>query len=318
MKVLAESSHAFRAMGSDCVVRIVVDDDRAGPILDRVETRMNDLERRWSRFIDNSELSQLNRHAGDPVFVSPEMFSVVSLAIDAWRATDGLFDPTLLDALREAGYDGTFDELADRAPFTVNNLAPHSDGLNSVVLDVRSSLIHGPPGLHFDLGGIGKGHAADLLFAQVMEDGVAGACLDFGGDIRVGGESLEGGGWVIVIDDPLHPGEDLALLGLETGSVTTSSRLRRKWSTTDGEAHHLIDPSTAKPSRSGLAAVTVIAAHAAWGEAHAKAALIAGAVAGRTLLERAGLSGLLVADDGQLITAGKFNDFVVVGPTLSS
>jgi len=315
---MAESSRVFRAMGSDCVVRVVVDGDRAEPILARVEARMNDLEQRWSRFIDNSELSQLNRHAGDPVFVSPEMFSVVSLAIDVWRATDGLFDPTLLDALREAGYDETFDGLADRAPFEINDLASRSSGLDEVVLDARTSLIHGPLGLHFDLGGIGKGHAADLLFAQVMEDGVAGACLDFGGDIRVGGKSLEGGGWVIVIDDPLHPGEDLAVLGLETGSVTTSSCLRRKWSTTDGDAHHLIDPSTAKPSQSGLAAVTVIAAHAAWGEAHAKAALIAGEVAGRALLERAGLSGLLVADDGQLITAGKFNDFVVVGPTLSS
>ncbi|MCX6509420.1 MAG: FAD:protein FMN transferase [Actinobacteria bacterium] len=315
---MAESSRAFRAMGSDCVVRVVVDDDRAEPILDRVETRMHDLEQRWSRFIDSSELSQLNRHAGDPVFVSPEMFAVVALAFDAWKATDGLFDPTLLDILREFGYDDTFFGLADRAPFQVNQLTVPTGGLDSVVLDVRSSLIHAPLGLHFDLGGIGKGHAADLLFAQVMEDGVSGACLDFGGDIRVGGETVEGGGWVIVIDDPFEPGVDLAVLGLETGSVTTSSRLRRKWSTTTGEVHHLIDPKTARPSESGLASVTVIAAQTAWGEAHAKAALIAGATAGRALLERSGLSGLLIADDGQLITAGQFNDFVVDGPTVAS
>ncbi len=318
MAALAASSREFRAMGSDCVVRIVVDDDRAEPILDRVEIRMRDLEQRWSRFIDSSELSQLNRHAGDPVFVSPEMFAVVALAIDAWRATDELFDPTLLDVLRELGYDETFDELVDRAPFEINALSSSPGVLDEVVLDARSSLIHGPVGLHFDLGGIGKGHAADLLFAQAMEDGATGVCLDFGGDIRVGGETLEGDGWVIVIDDPFHPGEDLAVLGLESGSVATSSRMRRKWSTTNGEAHHLIDPKTAKPSQSGLTSVTVIAAHAAWGEAHAKAALIGGAIAGRTLLERAGLSGLLVADDGQLIAAGHFNDFVVKRPTLSS
>jgi len=318
MGAMAESSRPFRAMGSDCVVRVVVDDDRAEPILDRVETRMRDLEHRWSRFIDTSELSQLNRHAGDPVFVSPEMFAVVALAIDAWKATNGLFDPTLLDVLREIGYNDTFDELADRDPFQANELGVPATELDSVVLDVRSSLIHAPLGLHFDLGGIGKGQAADLLFAQVIEDGVSGACLDLGGDIRVGGETVEGGGWAIVIDDPFAPGVDLAVLGLEAGSVTTSSRLRRKWSTTTGEAHHLIDPKTAQPSRSGLASVTVIAAHAAWGEAHAKAALIAGAVAGRALLERAGLSGLLISDDGQLVTAGQFNDFVVEGPTLSS
>jgi len=318
MGAMAESSRAFRAMGSDCVVRVVVDDDRAEPILDRVETRMHDLEQRWSRFIDSSELSQLNRHAGDPVFVSPEMFAVVALAIDAWKATDGFFDPTLLDILREIGYDDTFFGLADRAPFQVNQLTVPTGGLDSVVLDVRSSLIHAPLGMHFDLGGIGKGYAADLLFTQVMEDGVSGGCLDFGGDIRVGGETVEGGSWVIVIDDPFEPGVDLAVLGLETGSVTTSSRLRRKWSTSTGEVHHLIDPKTARSSQSGLASVTVIAAQAAWGEAHAKAALIAGATGGRALLERSGLSGLLIADDGQLVTAGQFNDFVVDGPTVGS
>ena len=103
-------------MGSDCVVRLVVANDRAEPILDRVVEKMTELEQRWSRFIADSELSQLNDHSGAPVFVSPETFAIVSLAVDAWRATGGRFDPTLLDALRGSGYDETFDELAARAP----------------------------------------------------------------------------------------------------------------------------------------------------------------------------------------------------------
>ena len=314
---VVETSRAFRAMGSDCVVRVVVANGRAEPILDRVEARMHELEKRWSRFLVDSELSQLNDHSGAPVFVSRETFELVSLAIDAWRATGGLFDPTMLDALRNVGYDKTFDALAAQGPAVVDDSLTVFGGLDGVDLDARSFLVHTPPGMHLDLGGIGKGHAADLLFAQVIEDGVSGACLDFGGDIRVGGEPAEGNGWVVVVDDPFHPGQDLVSLALSEGSVTTSSRLRRKWTTTKGEAHHLLDPATAEPSESSIAAVTVLAARAAWGEAHAKAALIAGPIAGLRLIEDAGLSALLIADDGTVVTAGEFERFVVGGPTLA-
>lgn len=311
-----ECSRAFRAMGSDCVARVVVDDDRAEPILDRVVARMSALEQRWSRFIEDSELSQLNAHAGAPVFVSAELFSIVSLAIDAWRATDGFFDPTLLDALRNVGYDRSFDDLAARSPIATSELSTCVAGIAEIQLDHRSNLIHTPSGLHLDLGGIGKGYAADLVLEQLMDDGVTGACLDFGGDIRVGGETAEGGGWFIVIDDPFEPGSDLALLGLGKGAVTTSSRLRRTWTTTDGQAHHLLDPSTSQPSRSGIAAVTVIAAQAAWGEVHAKAALLAGPRDGVALIERAGLSALLITDAGEQIPAGSFGAFVVDPSTI--
>ena len=314
---VVETSRAFREMGSDCVVRVVVANGRAEPILDRVEARMHELEKRWSRFLVDSELSQLNGHSGAPVFVSRETFELVSLAIDAWRATGGLFDPTMLDALRNVGYDKTFDALAAQGPAVVDDSLTVFGGLDGVDLDARSFLVHTPPGMHLDLGGIGKGHAADLLFAQVIEDGVSGACLDFGGDIRVGGEPAEGNGWVVVVDDPFHPGQDLVSLALSEGSVTTSSRLRRKWTTTKGEAHHLLDPATAEPSESSIAAVTVLAARAAWGEAHAKAALLAGPIAGLRLIEDAGLSALLIADDGTVVTAGEFERFVVGGPTLA-
>lgn len=317
MGEMQEHSRAFRAMGSDCVVRVVVDDDRSEPILDRVVETMASLERKWSRFIADSELSQLNDHAGAPVFASPETFALVSLAIDAWRATEGRFDPTLLDALIRVGYDETFDNLAVRSPVEISDVLSQSGGLNGVDLDGRSFMIHTPPGLQFDLGGIGKGYAADCVYAQVMDDGVTGACLDFGGDVRVGGVTVEGGGWAIVIDDPFAPGQDLAVLGLGDGSVTTSSKLRRKWATTSGEAHHLLDPATSRPAQSGLASVTVIAAHAAWGEVHAKAALIAGVEEGRALIENAGLSALLVADDGETIPVGQFKAFVIDGPTLA-
>lgn len=305
-------------MGSDCEVRVVIDNHRGEPILDRVEARIEELEQRWSRFRPDSELSQLNDNCGAPVFVSSDTFDLLTLAIEAWRQTGGLFDPSLLSVLRSLGYDQTFDSLATRAPSATAPTEVKAADLNAVELHAHSHMILTPPGVQFDFGGIGKGHAADLLFAQVCEDGVAGACFDLGGDIRVGGTTAEGTSWTIVVDHPFHPGRDLMTVGIGDGAVTTSSRLRRSWATTDGVAHHLVDPTTALPAISGLAAVTVIAAQAAWGEVHAKAALIAGPLEGAKLIEAAGLSALFVSDDGNVTTVGDFERFWVGGPTLAS
>lgn len=314
-----ETVRDFRAMGSECSVRVVVGDGRGEPLLDRAVELVADLERRWSRFVADSELVQLNEHAGAPVFLSPETFAVVALAVEAWRATGGRFDPTLLDALVDAGYDRDFAAVRDRrvevAPADatprsgVDRTTSHP--LDRVELDARTAMVHAPAGLHLDLGGIGKGRAADLVYTQLMEDGATGACVDLGGDLRLGGSTAEGTGWAVVVDDPFRPGADLAVVGLTSGAVTTSSTHKRRWPTSGGEAHHLLDPRTAAPARTDLLAVTVLAAEAAWGEAHSKAALVAGRDEGRALIERAGLSALFVDGTGATETVGSFADFVL-------
>lgn len=317
---MQEHLRRFRALGSDCLLRVVVaDDDLSGPaLLDAAVARLADIESRWSRFRPDSELSALNSHAGSPVFTSPDTATLIGLAVEAWRATDGLFDPTVHDALVASGYDRTFDELAPAAAPTTQ--PPPSEPAPSVAVpgpadievDERIGLVVLPSGCHIDLGGIGKGRAADLVTDQLLGSGALGVCVDLGGDVRVGGLAVSGADdWVIAVDDPFEPGRDLALLRLGGGAVTTSSRARRRWSTASGAAHHLIDPVTGRPAQSDLAAVTVVAGSAAWGEVHAKAALIAGTARGRVLIEEAGMCALLVADDGTVSTAGPIETFLV-------
>ena len=52
------------AMGTD-VHLVVADAD--GHLLDEAWARILDLERRWSRFLDDSELATVNRNPGRPV-----------------------------------------------------------------------------------------------------------------------------------------------------------------------------------------------------------------------------------------------------------
>ena len=64
-----------------------------------------------SRFRPDSELSRLNRDGA--IDASQDLAEVVELALAARERTGGRFDPTIHDALVGAGYDRTFDELAE-------------------------------------------------------------------------------------------------------------------------------------------------------------------------------------------------------------
>lgn len=95
-------------MGSDASV-IVVD---APPGLARAaRRRLEELEARWSRFQPTSEISRLNAAGGRPLAVSPDTLHLVCSALEAWRVSDGAYDPTVLGDLLRAGYTVTFEDL---------------------------------------------------------------------------------------------------------------------------------------------------------------------------------------------------------------
>ena len=78
-------------MGSDAHVVVV-----GGPkdVIERARTRIDQLEGRWSRFLPESEISQLNDRAGTPLAVSDDTVELITRAVEAWRFTGATFDPT--------------------------------------------------------------------------------------------------------------------------------------------------------------------------------------------------------------------------------
>jgi len=292
-------------MGTDVEVLAVGAQDAAMATLgvlaaDALEAR----EARWSRFRPTSELCRLNAAAGAPVMVSPGTFSLIARAVDAWRDTGGRYDPTVLAALEAAGYDRDFDAIARDGDGDAATGSHHEvPGCGDVELDSLVSAVRLPVGVALDLGGIGKGAAADEVSAELVDahvPGVTGVLVNLGGDLRARGESPQPHGWVVDIDDPLETGRT-GLLALAEGAIATSTKLRRAWTRGDRTLHHLIDPRTGAPAESGLASVTVVAGEAWRAEVLAKAAFVAGVDDGRVLVEAAGATGLLVTDGGDVL-----------------
>ncbi len=311
------TDRTFRVMGTDARVMVL---GGSGDLAERAETALHGLEARWSRFREDSELTVLNRtDRGLPVRVSEPTFSLIARAVDAWQRTGGRFDPTGLDAMVALGYDRDFASVRDDEPSTAARPVTHDGaettrsalpGCSAIILDAMVHAVTLPVGVSLDLGGIGKGYAADLTAAELMAAGAEAVCVDLGGDVRVMGQGPYHDAWEVGFDDPVLAAE-FGRVRFASGAVATSTRLRRQWQRVDlrrgaESVHHLLDPSTGVSAATGLATVTVVAGVAWRAEVLAKAAFVAGPTAGASLLRSMGVEGVLVADDGTVYPTSGF------------
>lgn len=297
MPTLVTTRATARAMSCPSSVVVVTDGDASAGALTRAGVRrLHELERRWTRFSESSELSRLNAADGRALSVGTDTLRLVEEMVRAWKATGGAFDPTLLATLVDLGYIASRDDANRRT-----SLAPGSLGrspVGDIVTDGATGRVKLPPGTVLDPGGIGKGLAADLIADELIMGGALGALVEIGGDLAVRGADAMRGGWPISIAAP-DGSASSDWLELATGGVATSSRRLRTWSTGGEQRHHLLDPSTLRPTDNEILACTVVAGTAAWAEAFTKVAFVDGTSGALAHYERLGLAARVSTTDGR-------------------
>ena len=261
--------------------------------------RLDELERQWSRFIPDSEVSHLNANPGRPVPVGVDTLLLLDAMVEGWRTTDGLYDPTVLTALVAEGYVASINDPLRRTVLPDSTTGPgQADG---ILVDHVMGTAWLPSRTAIDPGGIGKGLAADIVAGELVAAGALGAMVNIGGDLRIIGEPVEPA-WTVAVEDPSRRGTTLLTLTIDGGGVATSSTCSRRWTSGSCERHHLIDPRLGACADTDLAAVTVVAPTAWQAEVEATAVLLLGRVEGLAWLVERRLDGVLVAADGRLDT----------------
>jgi len=268
-----------------------------------------------SRFRDDSDLSRVNAQPGVPVTVSAELVSAVTAALAMADATDGLYDPTVGQAVIAAGYDRTFEAVAGSGPGPLLEGRP-GGGWRDVVVNAPASTVTVPRGFRLDLGGSAKGWTVDAAIQGIAEAGVAGGagvCVSAGGDLAVSGTAPDGG-WPVTIrervEGPAESGERSVRLG--RGAMATSGVTYRRWEQGEQEAHHIIDPRTGRPGASRWATVTVFGDSCLVVDTSATAAWLLDGDA-VDWLEAAGLGGRLVDTNGGEVLAGDLGRWLLAG-----
>jgi thiamine biosynthesis lipoprotein len=300
----APLSREFRVMGCESHVVVHGGEDW---MLDTAEARLRELEGLWSRFLGTSDLTRANVQAGQPVVVHDDTLAVVARSLEAWRQTAGRFDITTLPALVQHGYTHSAVDASVAAPLVPGRRV----GMSAwVQVDYQDRTITVPATSAIDLGGIGKGFAADLVAEELVEAGALGAVVNVGGDVRVIGRPHDATSWFVGIEDPRQPPEHLAFLHLEDGGIATSGITVRHWTAADGSAaHHLIDPVTGRPVVDASLSATVLAADTATAEAFATAAMMLPAAEALDMLEAVRLAGLIVDHRGVVHRTTTLQDF---------
>lgn len=296
MRAPAELRRTLQQFGGNAELRLDPPPGReqeAARRLDRAASTLAAFDALLSRFDPGSELSRLNRDPRAVVPASALMARFVEAARWAGAASGGLVDATCLREVERAGYGahlapdaldaGAAEWAAAARPA---GALPDIDGSWRDLRLTGDGEIARPPGLRLDSGGIGKGLAADLAAAELR--GAPAWMVDCGGDLRIGGTA--GRPRAIAVLDPIDRRSVLHELRVTRGAVATSGVTRRAWlDPSGGAAHHLIDPRTGRPARTGILQVTALAPTGLEAEVRAKTALLSGLEAAAGQLPHGGV-----------------------------
>ncbi len=99
--------------------------------------------------------------------------------------------------------------------------------------------------MQLDLGGIGKGYAADEAHKILSKHGITRAIVAAGGDITVTDPPPDAPAWKVAIQ-PLEPDKEkeAPLIPLKNASVSTSGDLRQFIEIDGTRYSHIVDPRT--------------------------------------------------------------------------
>jgi thiamine biosynthesis lipoprotein len=269
-----------------------------------VYLEMARLEVLLDRYRDSSDVSKINRSAGEaPVSVTGETLDVIIRALQVGTQTGGAFDITVAPVLSLWGF-GTAEENVPAAEELAKALrlvdfrgVRLDEAAGTVFLETRGSQI--------DLGGIAKGYIVDRAAEFLLEQGITSAYLDAGGDIRVIGEKPDGSPWRIGVRHPRERREIIAIVELRDQAIVTSGDYERFFIADGTRYHHIIDPATGYPAQ-GLVSVTVVAPDALTADALSTAGFVLGLERAMALFESmADVEAIIVSEEGEVhITSG--------------
>jgi len=311
---LRELSQTKLALGGDVLLALVTDISfaKAEKIFNKLWLEVYKFEKRFSRFLPSSELSEFNRQAGLKLFISPEFNELLKAAKAFGHETNGLYNPFILPALQRAGYKQSAARGYENDP--------QEDYSKKRVVSIDKLTIGDcwatiPYGTAIDMGGCGKGFLADKLVEILNKDSIKGYWLSLGGDVVTKGYDQDGRNITISIQNAENLTANsnyLVVCPKELMAVATSGTFRRNNQTQAKRWHHIIDPVTLKPAVTDIRLATVCAGKAVRADVLASCAVILGSQKAPAFLKKHGVTSALLqgVDEKGAVFIKKFGSLI--------
>ncbi len=256
------------------------------------------LEQLLSTWRSDSELSQVNAEAGRrPVQVSRETVELVVRSIEMAQLTSGGFNIAVGPAM-------------DAWSFTERQQIPTGEELQRlkplvdwtiIQINKQTRTIYLPrEGMRIDVGGIGKGYAADRMVAEMKRAGAVGGSVALSGDIKTFGVLPDRNGFPVGIRHPREEGALIAMIDLKDEAISTAGDYERFFEQDGIRYHHILDPQTLQPARA-CQSVSVIAKEGVVADGLDTGIFVLGPEAGMALVERLPhVEAIIVDDEGKM------------------
>lgn len=272
--------------------------DEADPQAIRLalQAAVDQVDGQMSTWVPHSDLMRLNAQpVGVWVSLPPSLMTVLRLALEIGRASDGAFDIGVGAAVRAWGFNAQAVDAGQIQQALKARLPPAHQ---IVELDSIGGRARRMAPVELDLNGIAKGYGVDRLAEVLAGFGIASGLVGIDGEMRAFGLHPGEQPWTLAVEMPDPDRRSVhSILALQDAAVATSGDYRH-WVDVGGRRlSHTMDPRRGAPLPAPPASVTVVAQSCAVADAWATALMVLGPQAGAALALRMGLNALFLLRD---------------------
>lgn len=284
-------------MGTSITVEFWSEDKTDAPILiDAVFAEVKRLDLMMNPWNPTSELSRINREAGDgPVETTPEIIEVVQRALHYSALSRGAFDISFASVGQHYDYRASKKPDREELESDRGNIDYRAIKLNPS----QREILFSKKGLQIDLGGIAKGYAVDRAIGILRDAGITSAVVSAGGDSRILGD-LGDRPRTVGIRHPRKEGEFAVLIPLADTAISTSGDYERFFIVDGVRHHHILDPKTGESARK-VQSASILTTNAIDSDALSTTAFVLGVEKGLALINSLpGVDAIFIDGAGKL------------------
>ena len=291
-----EYNYHTKIMGCDFDMTFIADNvSQADKYFVQANNIAKFYERKFSRFIDNSELTILNNKK--QIIASKEFLEVYSVSQFLHKITKGEFNS--LVQVAEIGYDKSFEEL-HKNKNSQSKKTDYDIDIEQIVFKNNKIILGKTQKLDFN--GFLKGYVIQKISQSIKSDN--GFIINIGGDMYVKGTDQNKEKFTVEIIHPLDQSKNI-FLSIKDKALCTSGTYKRKWKTIAGKKHHILNTTTRDSAKTNLLSASIIHPNgAAKADALATLAISMGSKRAEVFLKKQqNLEYVLINTKGDIITS---------------
>lgn len=249
-----QAEREFFAMDTYMSVSVYGTGEEAQMAAQAAEDEVRRLEAIFSVGLAESEIGAVNANGGGAV--SPDTLYLLERSAELFEMTEGAFDISVYPLMAAWGFPT--QEYCVPSAEELSELLQRT-GAGGVLLDEENGVVSfAEEGMQIDLGGIAKGYASSCIMELWREAGITSGLVSLGGNVQTLGTKPDGSLWRVGVQSPDDANAYLGVLSVQDVAVITSGDYERYFERDGVRYHHILDPATGCPARSGLRSVTVI------------------------------------------------------------